>query len=120
MKKILVVFLFLVYGVIFSQETNSIYQESKEIVLAYFKKETIGGKLDFAKNMKDDKSPFYLLEKTLYNRKDFSVLLWAQAIKKTGKFQKKEAMFLWEQIKNRNLTKSEKKAFTKGYKMSLD
>jgi len=119
-KRILIFLLFIVIQNIVSQNPVNIYNKDKVTVLKYFMKETIGGgKLDFEMKMKDDKSPFYLIDKVMYNRKDFSILLWAQAIKKTQKFSKKESVNLWQEIKKRKLTKPEKKAFNKGFKMIL-
>ena len=51
--------------------------------------------------MKNDKVSFYRVENIIYNRKDFGILL-AQAIKKTGKFSRKEATKLWKKLKNEN------------------
>jgi len=112
---------FLIFSTtIFSQTEQNIYNQNKETILEYFRNETIGGKLDFEANLKDDEAPFYRIGNILYNRKDYGILLWALAVKKTQKFSKKEAMKLWEEIKKRKLTKPEKKAFNKGYKMELN
>ena len=119
MKK-LVLFSFLVFcGLCFGQTELSIYNQDKETVLEYFRAETNGGKLDFFENLNVDDAPFYRIGNILYNRKDYSILLWAAAINKTEKFSKKEAMLLWEEIKERKLTKVEKKAFSIGFNMEL-
>jgi len=112
---------FLIFSTLtFCQTEKSIYNQNKETVLEYFRMETNGGKLDFQAKMKDDKAPFYKIGNILYNRKDYGILLWALAIKKTEKFSEKEAIKLWEEIKKRKLTKPEKKAFNKGFKMELN
>jgi hypothetical protein len=104
----------------FGQSEQSIYNQDKETVLEYFRKETINGKLDFELKMKDDEAPFYRVGNVLYNRKDFGILLWAQAIKQTEKFSMKESIKLWEEIKKRKLTKPEKRAFEKGFNKDLE
>jgi hypothetical protein len=119
--KTLILISFLICNTLsFSQTEKSIYNQNKETVLEYFRAETNGGKLDFESNLKDGKSPFYKIGNILYNRKDYGILLWAMAIKKTGKLSKKEAINLWEEIKKRKLTKPEKNAFKKGFKMELN
>jgi hypothetical protein len=120
MHKLFIIILLIISCSAFGQNEYSIYDQDKETVTEYFQKETIGGKLDFELKMKDDKAPFYRIGNILYNRKDFGILLWAQAIKMTGKFSKKEALKLWEEIKKRKLTKPEKKAFKKGFTMELE
>lgn len=104
----------------FGQTEQSIYNQDKKTVLEYFRTESIGGKLDFELKMKNDEAPFYRIENTLYNRKDFGILLWAQAIKRTNQFSIKKASKLWEEIKKRKLTKPEKKAFKKGFNMEIE
>jgi hypothetical protein len=118
--KNLILLSFLIFSTLtFSQTEKSIYNQNKETVLEYFRTETNGGKLDFESKLKDDKAPFYRIGNILYNRKDYGILLWAMAIKKTEKLSKKEAIKLWEEIKKRKLTKPEKKAFKKGFEMEL-
>ncbi len=119
MNKFLIVFFLIISFLAFGQEEQSIYNQNKKIVLEYFRAETIDGKLDFELKMKDDEAPFYRLGNILYNRKDFGILLWAQAIKQTEKFSLKESIKLWEDIKQRKLSKPEKRAFKKGFSMEL-
>ena len=104
----------------FGQAEKNIYNQDKETVLEYFRVETINGKLDFELKMKGDKVPFYRVGNILYNRKDFGILLWAQAIKQTKKFSMKESIKLWEEIKQRKLSKPEKRAFKKGFGIELE
>lgn len=75
-KKILIFLLFITTQNMIGQNPVSIYNKDKETVLKYFITETIGGKLDFEMKMKDDKSPFYLIDKVMYNRKDiFNIIM---------------------------------------------
>ncbi|WP_299684031.1 hypothetical protein [uncultured Dokdonia sp.] len=120
MNKFLTILFLTTSYLTFGQKENNIYNQDKETVIEYFRAETINGKLDFELNMKDDKAPFYRVGNILYNRKDFGILLWSQAIKRTEKFSIKEAIKLWEEIKQRKLSKPEKKAFKKGFKMELE
>lgn len=120
MKNLITLILLIFSTLAFSQKKQSIYNQDKETVLKYFRAETNGGKLDFELQLKNDEAPFYLIDKVMYNRKDYGILLWAQAIKQTQKFSKKEAIKLWEEIKNRKLTKPEKKAFKKGFEIELN
>lgn len=120
MKNLITLALLIFSTLTFSQNEQSIYNQDKETVLKYFREETNGGKLDFEMKLKDDEAPFYLIDRIMYNRKDYGILLWAQAIKQTNKFSKKDAIKLWEEIKNRKLTKPEKKAFKKGFDMELE
>ena len=121
MKNLTVICFLIISNIAFCQTEPSIYNDQdKETVLEYFRTETIGGKLDFEMKMKDDKRSFYLINKVMYNRKDYGILLWAQTIKQTQKFSKKQAIKLWEEIKSKKITKSEKKAFNKGFNMELE
>ena len=117
MNKFLGIVFLIISGVTFGQQ--SIYNQDKETILEYFRTETVGGKLDFEMKMKNDEAPFYLVENILYNRKDFGIFLWAQAIKQTRKFSQKESIRLWKEIKKRNFTKPERKAFRKGFTMEV-
>lgn len=120
MNKYLTIFFLTISCLTFGQAEQSIFNQDKETVLEYFRSETINGKLDFQLKMKDDEAPFYRVGNILYNRKDFGILLWAQAIKQTEKFSVKESIKLWEEIKQRKLTKPEKRAFKKGFSMELE
>lgn len=77
--------------------------------IEYIKKETIGGKLDFNK---------ILLEETnglkLYDGGD-AIYLWGKKVKMLGISSSKKATKLWEEINNRTLTASEKKALISGF-----
>ena len=110
MEKAILILVLLASNISTSQEI------SKEQLDEYLKIETIGGKLDFELNMKADERPFYLYDRVMYNRKDFGIFLWGAAVKKLGINSHKKAIELWEEIKERKLSKPEKKALIKGYK----
>lgn len=121
MKKNLTLLLLMTFCLTYGQtEQQNIYNQDKETVIKYFREETIKGKLDFELKMKNDEAPFYRVGNILYNRKDFGILLWAQAIKQSKKFSIEEAIKLWEEIKHRKLNKPEKRAFKKGFNIELE
>lgn len=87
----------------------------------YIKKETIGGKLDFKKVLDSEGEGNTLLvyDGIAYNSKDYSILLWGQAVKRLGVKSVKDAIILWESIYEREMTTSEKKALKNGFKAKI-
>lgn len=81
----------------------------------YIKKETIGGKLDFNLTLEKENKGLYLYDGVAYNKKDFAIFLWGQAVKRLGISSSKKATKLWTEINKRELTGPEKKALTKGF-----
>jgi len=83
----------------------------------YIKKESIGGKLDFTKSVEEKykEAPFIKFGDTLYNKKDFAVLLWASNVRNLGVESIDRAEKLWEEVYKRNLTDPEKKALKTGF-----
>lgn len=84
---------------------------------AYIKKESIGGKLDFSKRIEEKYSdaPFIKFGETLYNKKDFTVLIWAANVRTVGVESFDQAAKLWEEINKRSLTEAERKALKTGF-----
>lgn len=95
-------------------------KEKIEDPIEYIKSETIGGKLDFAKILEKEKQPFFMFENVMYNKKDFSILLWGQAVKRIGIKSEKKAIKLWEKINKKELSEPELKALKKGYGTNLE
>jgi hypothetical protein len=83
--------------------------------VAYIKKETIGGKLDFNKQLETQNQTMFVYEGVGYNKKDFAIYLWGRAVKALKIDSPKQAAKLWEEINNRSLTSSEKKALARGF-----
>jgi hypothetical protein len=81
----------------------------------YIKKETIGGKLDFNKVLEAENQSFFLYDGIAYNKKDFAIYLWGKKVKILGISSSKKAVKLWEEINDRTLTSSEKKALVNGF-----
>jgi len=108
MQRIFLVFL------IFMGMSISAQQTDKE---NYIKKESIGGKLDFTKSVEEKykEAPFIKFGDTLYNKKDFAVLLWASNVRNLGIESIDRAEKLWEEVYKRNLTGPEKKALKTGF-----
>lgn len=108
MKKLLII-VFISTGVFtFAQQTD------KEV---YIKKESIGGKLDFSKRIEEKYSdaPFVKFGDTLYNKKDFTILIWAANVRTVGAESFDQAVKLWEEINKRSLAEPEKKALKTGF-----
>lgn len=109
--KILVFALFLMHLVPVHGQTD------EQSAIAFIKKETIDGSLDFNKKLKEQgKTGFLLFDGVAYNTEDFAILLWGKAIKKLGVDSVKKAIMLWEEIHNKTLTKADIKALKKGMK----
>ena len=95
-------------------------QKKIEDPIKYIEKETIGGKLDFFKALEKENQTFYNLGSVIYNKKDFSILLWGQSVKKIGIGSEKKAIKLWEKIHKRKLSKPEMRALKNGYNAELE
>lgn len=91
-------------------------QEITQKQIDFIKKESVGGKLDFSKDLENGK--LYLVDGIAYNKNTYSVFLWGKAISKMGVRKSKTAISLWEEIANKQINKSEKKALNKGLKNS--
>ena len=103
-------------------QTSTIQSDSVVNVdpVEYIKKETIGGKLDFNLVLEKDNKALYLYDRVAYNKNDFDIFLWGQAVKSHGVSGIKKAAKLWEEINGRELTTLEKKALTKGIETEID
>lgn len=81
----------------------------------YIKTESKGGKLDFKNTVEKYDGAFINFDGILYNKKDFAILMWGAAVKKTGITELNKAQLLWQEINERNLTDPELKALQKGF-----
>lgn len=81
----------------------------------YIKTESKGGKLDFKNTVEKYEGAFINFDGILYNKKDFAILMWAAAVKKTGITEINKAQSLWQEINERDLTEPELKALRKGF-----
>lgn len=80
MKKILFFLLISTNVFTFAQQAD------KENIKKTIKIESIGGHLDFSKMVEEKYSsaPFLRFGDTLYNKKDFAILLWGAKVKNLG------------------------------------
>ncbi|MDF2832230.1 hypothetical protein [Chryseobacterium indoltheticum] len=111
MKKILFFLLISANVFTFAQQTD------KEDIKKAIKKESIGGRMDFSKMVEEKYSyaPLIGFGNTLYNKKDFAILLWGAKVKNLGIESLDETNKLWEEIYKRTLTDSERKALKTGF-----
>ena len=98
-----------------AKELTSTNEVEIKDTIAYIRKETIGGNLDFNKLLENEKQPFFLYEGVLYNKKDFAIFLWGKKVKQLGISSSKKATILLEEINNSILTEAEKKALVTGF-----
>lgn len=108
MKKLLLSLLVSMSVFTFAQQTD------KE---NYIKKESIGGKLDFAKKVEEKykDTPMIVFGDAAYNKKDFAILLWAANVRNSGIESFDQAVKIWEEIYKRSLSDPEKKALKAGF-----
>lgn len=91
-------------------------QAQKQDIKAYIKTESIGGKLDFSKAVdKEYATSLIRFGDTMYNKKDFTILLWGAKVSALGIDSLDETFRLWEEINQRALTEPEKKALKTGF-----
>lgn len=82
----------------------------------YIKEETIGGELDFNKVLEKEEQAFFLHDSVAYNKKDFAFYLWGKKVKMLGLKSSDEAIKIYEEVADKQLTDPEKKAITNGFK----
>lgn len=95
----------------------------KEEIKTYIAAESItGGKLDFTKFAEEQAhdAPFIRYGNTLYNKKDFAILMWSIKVRSLGIEKIEDANSLWEKIHNKPLTEPEKRALKTGFEIKLD
>lgn len=92
------------------QKSNELSQDQ----LLFIRTETINGKLDFEKQF--EPNSLYLLDEIAYNYKEAAVYSWGKAICNYGVTSSKEAINLYEEIKNVKLEDHYIKAIKNGYK----
>lgn len=81
----------------------------------YIKAESKGGKLDFKNTVEKYDGAFINFDGILYNKKDFTILMWGAAVKEAGITELSKAQLLWQEINERTLTEPELKALQKGF-----
>lgn len=126
MKNILIVMLFFVSGLSLAQTAGNtdvstkIETEENKAIVDYIRKESVGGKLDFKKFLEEKDTPFIRLGNTLYNKKDFAILLWGKAVNTIGIKKLEEAISIWKEINKRKLSEPELKAIKTGFEIDIN
>ena len=91
-------------------------QKSKESdTIEYIKRETIGGKLDFTSVLKNTDEVITHDNGARFNKNDYHVFLWAQAVRDLGIKSSAEASGLWEGIQGKKLTGPQRTALKIGF-----
>lgn len=85
-------------------------------LIDYIKKETIGGEIDFNIILEKEKQGLFLYDGIAYNKKDFAFYLWGKKVRLLGLKSADEAIKIYEEITERELTEPEKKAIKNGFK----
>lgn len=119
MKTLIVIIVSLFITTLSYGQTTASGNGRIEDPIEFIKKESEGGKLDFNAVLEKDDKGFYLYDGVAYNKKDFAIFLWGQAVKRQGITSSKRAIELWEDINKRELTDPERKALTKGFKAKI-
>lgn len=119
MKKVLsiiTILLFLGSTKLSSQTGKNISNDIEEFIKTESKE---GGKLDFKNTVEKYDGAFIAFDKVLYNKKDFTILMWGAAVNQTGIKDFEKIQLLWEEINHRKLTEPELKALKKGFETKL-
>ena len=109
-----IVGLIIITTVMFAQNVNE-EKDKTAGTIKYIKKETIGGKLDFTSVLKE---PGFLPidhKGVRFNRNDYHVFLWGQAVSDLGLESSDKASSLWEEIHDKKLTGPQRTALRIGF-----
>ena len=63
---------------------------------------------------------FVAFDGIMYNKKDFTILMWGASVNQVGIKDFAKTQSLWEEINNRKLTEPELKALKKGYETKFE
>ena len=88
-------------------------------LVAYIKKETHGGKLDFRSVLKDSVSEVIYYKGVGFNKKDYYVFVWGQSVGELGLPSSENATKLWEEIHCQKLTMSQRTALIIGFEKKI-
>ena len=114
----IIVGLIIITTVMFAQNAD---KEKDKIgnTIDYIKKETLGGKLDFTSVLKGSDN-FPIDHKGVrFNRNDYYVFLWGEAISDLGLKSSEEAIGLWEEIQGKKLTGPQRTALRIGFEKRI-
>ena len=104
--------------VIFAQRPDKEKDKTAETI-EYIKAETIGGTLDFTSVLnKPDDSPIDH-KGVRFNKNDYYVFLWGQAVSDLGVESSNQAAQLWEEIHDKTLTGPQRTALKIGFEKEI-
>lgn len=104
--------------VMFAQNPNK--EEDKiAATIEYIKRETIGGKLDFTSVLKEPDHLPIDHNGIRFNKNDYYVFLWGQAVGELGLASTEKAVRLWERIHGKKLTGPQRTALKIGFEKEL-
>jgi hypothetical protein len=109
-----VVIIIAITTIVFAQKPDREKSNVADTV-EYIRKETIGGKLDFSSVLK---SPGVVITHTngiRFNKNDYYVFLWGQAVGELGVESSDKAARLWEEIHGKKLTGPQRTALKGGF-----
>lgn len=112
------IFGLIVATLVFAQTVHTQRPDLTETI-AYIKKETLGGKLDFRSVLNDSVSVVVYHKGVGFNKNDYYVFLWGQAVSDSGLSSSEYAAKLWEEIHNQKLTMPQKTALMIGFKKKI-
>ena len=113
-----IVGLIIMTTIIFAQNVDKETDKTADTI-EYIKKETIGGKLDFTSVLKE---PGFLPidhNGVRFNRIDYHVFLWGQAVGDLGLESSDKASSLWEEIHRKKLTGPQRTALRIGFEKEI-
>lgn len=85
----------------------------------YIRKETLGGKLDFTSVLKETDYPTIDHKGVRFNKNDYYVFLWGQAVGELGLTSSEDAARLWEEIHEKKLTGPQRTALKIGFEKEI-
>ena len=113
-----IVGLVIIVTVMFAQNPNK-EKDKIAATIEYIKRETIGGKLDFTSVLKGPDSLPIDHNGTRFNRNDYYVFLWGQAVGDCGLESTEKAVKLWEEIHGKKLTGPQRTALKIGFEKKI-
>lgn len=113
-----IVGLVIMITVIFAQSVDK-NKDTIADTIKYIKKETIGGKLDFTSILKETDGLLIDHDGVRFNKNDYYVFLWGQAVSDLGLESSESAAKLWEKIHDKKLTGPQRTALRIGLEKQL-
>jgi len=113
-----IVGLIIITTVMFAQTINKEKNKLADTI-EYIKRETIEGKLDFTSVLKETDYPTIEHNGVRFNKNDYFVFLWGQAVNDLGLESSEKASRLWEEIHGKKLTAPQRTALRIGFEKKI-